>query len=81
MFVLWSDSLLIWVASHWHGHFRNGIRNEVGGKAKRKQDPFTAFTTCQHLRFIKSHYGIEEVVSPESDFKSNEVLSALVLYD
>lgn len=74
-------SLLIWIASHWHARFSlTGMALEMRCvvEARRKQDPFIAFTSCQHLGFIKSHCGIEVVVSPDSSFKSNEVLSALL---
>lgn len=46
-------------------------------EARRKQDPFTAFLN-QNLGFIKSHCGVEVVVNPEDDFKSSDVLSALL---
>lgn len=74
-------SLLIGVASHWHAlSSLTGMALKMRWvvEARREQDPFTAFTSCQHLVFIKSHCGVEVVVSPESDFKSNDVLSALL---
>lgn len=64
-------SLLIWVPSHW-----DGIRNEMGGRGKKEARPIHCFH--QHLGFIKSHCGVEVVVNPEDDFKSSDVLSALL---
>lgn len=47
-------------------------------EARMEQDAFIPFTSSQHFGFIRTHCGVEVVVSPECGLKSSAVLSALL---